>query len=68
MGHRQRRLGELSCHLPGPPAPRWAAPWGAIAAEEAIGWVEQRLGLQLAASQKDAADAGKDQREHSFSS
>ncbi|MFM7677203.1 MAG: helix-hairpin-helix domain-containing protein, partial [Synechococcus sp.] len=29
-------------------------PWGAIDAARAIGWVEQRLGLELAASQRDA--------------
>jgi exodeoxyribonuclease V alpha subunit len=29
-------------------------PWGAIDAVKAIGWVEQRLGLQLAASQQEA--------------
>jgi len=32
-----------------------AAPWGAIDAAKAIAWVEQRLGLELAASQKGAA-------------
>jgi exodeoxyribonuclease V alpha subunit len=31
-----------------------APPWGAIDATKAIGWVEQRLGLQLAASQREA--------------
>jgi exodeoxyribonuclease V alpha subunit len=31
-----------------------APPWGAIDATKAIGWVEQRLGLQLAASQQEA--------------
>ena len=31
-------------------------PWGAIDAAKAIGWVEQRLGLQLAASQKAAVE------------
>ena len=31
-----------------------APPWGAIDAIKAIGWVEQRLGLQLAASQREA--------------
>jgi exodeoxyribonuclease V alpha subunit len=31
-------------------------PWGAIDAGKAIGWVEQRLGLQLAASQKSAVE------------
>ena len=31
-------------------------PWGAIDAAKAIGWVEQRLGLQLAASQKQAVE------------
>ncbi|QPN64099.1 ATP-dependent RecD-like DNA helicase [Synechococcus sp. CBW1004] len=31
-----------------------APPWGAIDAAKAIGWVEQRLGLQLAASQREA--------------
>ena len=33
-----------------------APPWGAIDAGKAIGWVEQRLGLQLAASQKEAVE------------
>jgi exodeoxyribonuclease V alpha subunit len=33
-----------------------APPWGAIDATKAIGWVEQRLGLQLAASQKAAVE------------
>jgi exodeoxyribonuclease V alpha subunit len=33
-----------------------APPWGAIDAAKAIGWVEQRLGLQLAASQKQAVE------------
>jgi exodeoxyribonuclease V alpha subunit len=33
-----------------------APPWGAIDAVKAIGWVEQRLGLQLAASQKAAVE------------
>lgn len=31
-------------------------PWGAIDAAKAIGWVEQRLGLELAASQKAAVE------------
>jgi exodeoxyribonuclease V alpha subunit len=31
-----------------------APPWGAIDTTKAIGWVEQRLGLQLAASQQEA--------------
>ena len=31
-------------------------PWGAINAAKAIGWVEQRLGLELAASQKAAVE------------
>jgi exodeoxyribonuclease V alpha subunit len=31
-------------------------PWGEIDAAKAIGWVEQRLGLQLAASQKAAVE------------
>ena len=31
-----------------------APPWGAIAADTAIGWVEQRLSLELAASQRAA--------------
>jgi exodeoxyribonuclease V alpha subunit len=31
-------------------------PWGEIAAAKAIGWVEQRLGLELAASQKAAVE------------
>jgi exodeoxyribonuclease V alpha subunit len=31
-----------------------AAPWGSIDAAKAIAWVEQRLGLELAASQKEA--------------
>ena len=31
-------------------------PWGAIDADKAIGWVEQRLGLQLAVSQKQAVE------------
>jgi exodeoxyribonuclease V alpha subunit len=31
-----------------------APPWGAIDATKAISWVEQRLGLQLAASQQEA--------------
>jgi len=33
-----------------------APPWGAIDALKAIGWVEQRLGLQLATSQKAAVE------------
>jgi exodeoxyribonuclease V alpha subunit len=33
-----------------------APPWGAIDATKAIGWVEQRLGLQLAASQREAVE------------
>jgi exodeoxyribonuclease V alpha subunit len=33
-----------------------APPWGAIDASRAIGWVEQRLGLQLAASQREAVE------------
>jgi exodeoxyribonuclease V alpha subunit len=33
-----------------------APPWGAIDTAKAIGWVEQRLGLQLAASQKQAVE------------
>jgi exodeoxyribonuclease V alpha subunit len=33
-----------------------APPWGAIDAVKAISWVEQRLGLQLAASQKAAVE------------
>ena len=33
-----------------------APPWGAIDATKAIGWVEQRLGLQLAASQQEAVE------------
>jgi exodeoxyribonuclease V alpha subunit len=31
-------------------------PWGAIAAGQAIGWVERRLGLQLATSQRQAVE------------
>ena len=31
-------------------------PWGSIDADKAIGWVEQRLGLELAASQKAAVE------------
>ena len=33
-----------------------STPWGEIAAAKAIGWVEQRLGLELAASQKAAVE------------
>jgi len=33
-----------------------APPWGAIDATKAIGWVERRLGLQLAASQRQAVE------------
>jgi exodeoxyribonuclease V alpha subunit len=33
-----------------------AAPWGTINAERAIAWVEQRLGLELAASQRAAVE------------
>ncbi|MEB3361570.1 MAG: helix-hairpin-helix domain-containing protein, partial [Synechococcaceae cyanobacterium] len=33
-----------------------APPWGSIEAAKAIGWVEQRLGLELAASQKAAVE------------
>jgi exodeoxyribonuclease V alpha subunit len=33
-----------------------AAPWGTINAERAIAWVEQRLGLELATSQKAAVE------------
>ncbi|MEY4759018.1 MAG: hypothetical protein RLZZ274_998 [Cyanobacteriota bacterium] len=33
-----------------------APPWGAIDANKAIGWVEKRLGLELAASQKAAVE------------
>ncbi len=50
--HRDERgiaeaLQELAAGLP---------PWGAIDAAKAIGWVEQRLGLELAASQKAAVE------------
>jgi len=50
--HRdERRIAEaLLEQLQGAP------PWGAIDAGKAIGWVEQRLGLTLAASQKAAVE------------
>jgi exodeoxyribonuclease V alpha subunit len=48
--HRdERRIAEALQELA-----QGAPPWGAIDAAKAIGWVEQRLGLQLAASQRDA--------------
>jgi exodeoxyribonuclease V alpha subunit len=48
--HRdERRIAEALQELA-----QGSPPWGAIDADKAIGWVEQRLGLQLAASQRDA--------------
>ncbi|MEI6110234.1 MAG: ATP-dependent RecD-like DNA helicase [Cyanobium sp. ELA712] len=48
--HRdERRIGEALQELA-----QGAAPWGTINAERAISWVEQRLGLELATSQKAA--------------
>lgn len=50
--HRdERRIAEALLELA-----QGAPPWGAIDAGRAIGWVEQRLGLQLAASQKAAVE------------
>jgi exodeoxyribonuclease V alpha subunit len=50
--HRdERRIAESLQELA-----QGAPPWGAIDAAKAIGWVEQRLGLQLAASQKSAVE------------
>jgi exodeoxyribonuclease V alpha subunit len=50
--HRdERRIAEsLQEQLQGAP------PWGVIDATKAIGWVEQRLGLELAASQRAAVE------------
>jgi exodeoxyribonuclease V alpha subunit len=48
--HRdERRIGEALQELA-----QGAPPWGTINAERAISWVEQRLGLELATSQKAA--------------
>ena len=48
--HRdERRIADVLQELA-----QGAAPWGQIAAGKAITWVEQRLGLELAASQKAA--------------
>jgi exodeoxyribonuclease V alpha subunit len=50
--HRdERRIGEALQELA-----QGAPPWGTIYAERAIDWVEQRLDLQLAASQKAAVE------------
>jgi exodeoxyribonuclease V alpha subunit len=50
--HRdERRIGEALQELA-----QGAAPWGTINAERAIAWVEQRLGLELAASQQAAVE------------
>jgi len=50
--HRdERRIAEALQELA-----QGAPPWGAIDAGKAIGWVEQRLALQLAASQKAAVE------------
>jgi exodeoxyribonuclease V alpha subunit len=50
--HRdERRIAESLQELA-----QGSPPWGAIDAGKAIGWVEQRLGLQLAASQKTAVE------------
>jgi exodeoxyribonuclease V alpha subunit len=50
--HRdERRIAEALQELA-----QGAAPWGTINAERAISWVEQRLGLELAASQKAAVE------------
>jgi exodeoxyribonuclease V alpha subunit len=50
--HRdERRIAEFLQELA-----QGAPPWGAIDAGKAIGWVEQRLGLVLAASQKGAVE------------
>ena len=50
--HRDERRIAESLHELAEGAP----PWGAIEAVKAIGWVEQRLGLELAASQKAAVE------------
>ncbi len=47
----ERRIAESLLELA-----QGASPWGAIDAAKAIGWVGQRLGLQLAASQKEAVE------------
>ncbi|MFN9932536.1 MAG: helix-hairpin-helix domain-containing protein, partial [Cyanobacteriota bacterium] len=50
--HRdERRIAEALQELA-----QGAAPWGTINAERAIAWVEQRLDLELAASQKTAVE------------
>ena len=50
--HRdERRIAEALQELA-----QGAPPWGTINAERAIDWVEQRLGLELAASQKAAVE------------
>jgi len=50
--HRdERRIAEALQELA-----QGAQPWGTINAERAIAWVEQRLGLELAASQKAAVE------------
>ncbi len=50
--HRdERRIAESLQELA-----QGATPWGAIDAGKAIAWVEQRLGLELAASQKEAVE------------
>ena len=50
--HRdERRIAEALQELA-----QGAQPWGTINAERAITWVEQRLGLELAASQKAAVE------------
>jgi exodeoxyribonuclease V alpha subunit len=50
--HRdERRIAEALQELA-----QGAAPWGTINAERAIAWVEQRLDLELAASQKAAVE------------
>ena len=50
--HRdERRIAEALQELA-----QGAAPWGTINAERAISWVEQRLGLELAASQQAAVE------------
>ncbi len=50
--HRdERRIAESLQELA-----QGAPPWGSVEAGKAIGWVEQRLGLELAASQKQAVE------------
>ena len=51
MHRDERRIAESLQELA-----EGAPPWGAIDAAKAVGWVEQRLALQLAASQKAAVE------------